>query len=106
MYDVGAANVKKGQYSEFGWHLLENKRFDEAIQLMLIGKLKDTSDVAISRNLAHCYMFKNQYKKAKAIYVTLNSKENMITLKEELLYFEKQRLKKALIEKAIKELNL
>ena len=106
VYDIETANVKKVEYAEFGWHLLENKRFDEAIQLMLIGILKDPSDIASSRNLAHCYLFKNEYKKAIDIYITLNSKEDKVTLKEELLYFKTKGFDKALIEKALKELNI
>ena len=106
VYDIETADVKQNQYSEFGWYLLENKRFDEAIQVMQIGKIKNPSDIATIRNLAHCFLFKNEYKKAIDIYIILNSKEDKATLKEELLYFETKGFDKALIEKAIKELNL
>ena len=104
--DIEMANVKKDQYAEFGWYLLENKRVDKAIQLMEIGKIKAPSDIAINRNLAHCYLFKNEYKKAIDIYLTLNSEKDKATLKEELLYFEKKGFDKGLINKAMKELNL
>ncbi len=106
VYDIEMANVKKGQYSQFGWHLLENKRFNEAIQFMQTGKIKNPSDIALSRNLAHCYLFKNEYKKAIETYVTFNSKEDKLTLKEELLYLKTKRFDKELIEKAIKALHL
>ena len=104
--DIETANVKKNQYAEFGWYLLENKRLDKAIQLMEIGKVKAPSDIAITRNLAHCYLFKNEYKKAIDIYITLNSDEDKARLKEELLYFEKKGFDKVLINKAMKELNI
>lgn len=106
IYDIQTAKVKKGQYADFGWHLIENKRFDEALQLLLIGKAKYPSDINMCIKLAHCYLFKNEFNKAIQLYKeALNQQPNELasikdTIKQDFEFFQKNRFDKAAVEKA------
>lgn len=101
-----------GELSSFGWHLLETKRFDEAIVYLTRGIKLEPNDNGAINNLAHCYLFKEDYAKAIGLYKEFISKvpneqvaqKNII--KEDFLYFLKKGFDKNIIDKAKTLLNL
>ncbi len=107
VYDIQSAKVKKTQYAEFGWHLIEGKRFDEALQLLQLGNAKYPDDLNISINLAHCYLFKNEFDKAIHLYKECLSQSTndatsvKNTLLQDFEFFQKNGFYKAIVDKAI-----
>ena len=80
--DVEALDVPAEQLNTFGWHLLETKRFDEAIKYLNKGLKVAPDDTNGKINLAHCFLFNNEYDKAIALYKTLidqDKKEMVVT---------------------------
>jgi hypothetical protein len=72
----------------------------------------EPNDISVKGNLAHCYLFKNEYDKALKLYKELLSQKSedqsslKNILKQDFDFFEKSGFDKSLIEKATKELNL
>jgi uncharacterized protein YecT (DUF1311 family) len=66
-----------GYYSDLGWYQLFNRKPRESIAASLKAlELASDDSVLIKGNLAHGYLFDNQFDKAKAIY--LENKESKI----------------------------
>ncbi|MBC7865841.1 MAG: serine hydrolase [Bacteroidia bacterium] len=57
-----------GQINTMAWYLLENKQFDNAITFLKRGITLAPNDLAAIGNLAHCYLFKNDYATALKLY--------------------------------------
>ncbi len=101
-----------GELNYFGWHLLETKRLDEAIQYLSRGIETEPNDVNIKVNLAHCYLFKNEYAHAIKLYKAYLAQkpddESSLksTIKQDFDFFLKNGFDKALIQKASTELML
>jgi len=55
-------------FNAVGWNLLENKNYDEAIKYLKRGLTLYPGNLFIEGNLAHCYLFKNEYAAALKIY--------------------------------------
>ncbi|MDX1911817.1 MAG: serine hydrolase [Saprospiraceae bacterium] len=55
-------------FNTAGWHFLECKKFDEAIRYLERGMELHPSDLLIQGNLAHSYLFNNDYEMAIKIY--------------------------------------
>lgn len=55
-----------------GWRLILNKQFDEALKIfengVSITQKSDNSYPFLFSNLAHCYLFTNNFEKASNIY--------------------------------------
>ncbi|MES2133895.1 MAG: serine hydrolase [Bacteroidota bacterium] len=107
-----ALKANPEQMISFGWHLIETKRFDEAI-LYLNRELELVPDDNTATGyLAHCYLFKSEYDKAIKLYKAyLGEKvDDQASLKDNLKwefdFFEKNGFDKAIIEKAKSELKL
>jgi CubicO group peptidase (beta-lactamase class C family) len=98
------------QLNGFGWHLLETKRFDEAITYLQKGLAATPDDINGKINLAHCYLFKNEYDKALALYKTLigqDQKETVKpTIKTDFEYLATKGLDKVLMQRAKSELKV
>ncbi|MCX6243164.1 MAG: serine hydrolase [Bacteroidetes bacterium] len=111
---VRADTIKpnEGELNAFGWHLLETKRFDEAILYLNRGIELEPNENGVLNNLAHCYLFKNEYDKAIKLYKEFIAKgineqasqKNLI--KEDFAFFLKNGFDKVLIAKATAELKL
>lgn len=109
---VDTLQAKQGQINTFGWHLLETKRFDEAITYLNRGIALEPDDIAAKGNLAHCYLFKNEYDKAIALYKSYlaqkpNEEASLKTMiKQDFDFFRKNGFDNALMDKASIALQL
>lgn len=109
---VDTIKTNEGQLASFGWHLLESKRFAQAIQYLNRGRELEPGDNSIITTTAHCYLFKNEYAKAITLYKEFISRNPNDTasqknsIKGDFSYFRKKGFDEALMEKAIAELNL
>lgn len=65
---VDTIKANEGQINNFGWHLLETSRFDEAIVFLSRGIELEPNNINARRHLAHCYLFKKDYDKAIQLY--------------------------------------
>jgi tetratricopeptide (TPR) repeat protein len=65
---IDTIKANEGQINNFGWHLLETKRFDEAIVYLSRGIELEPNNINARGHLAHCYLFKNDYDKAIQLY--------------------------------------
>ena len=109
---VDTIMANEGELTAFGWHLLETKRFAQAIQyLSRATALYPNDHVAIS-SLAHGFLFNNEYEKAIALYQEFLAKKpneqvsQKDIIKNDFAYFLKAGFNKILIEKAKKHLDL
>ena len=83
--NVDTLKTNEGQLNNFGWHLLETKRFDEAIKYLSRGIELEPNDKYLKENLAHSYLFKNEFDKAIKLYkVFLENKANDPSLIESI----------------------
>ncbi|RYX99697.1 tetratricopeptide repeat protein, partial [bacterium] len=55
--------------NSLGWHLLETKEFDKAIAYLNRGKELEPNNTSLAINLAHSYLFHNEYDKAIQLYL-------------------------------------
>lgn len=110
--NIDSIRPNEGELSSFGWHLLETKRFEDAI-LYLTRELKlEPNDNGSINNLAHGYLFKNDYEKAIELYKEFISRvpneqvaqKNII--KEDFKYFLKKGFDKEVMDKASAALKL
>jgi CubicO group peptidase (beta-lactamase class C family) len=112
VFDIDTLKAGAGQISSFGWHLLEARRFDEAILFLKRGIALEPDDIAARVNLAHGYLFKQEYEKAielyKACLVQQPGDERSLKalLKQDIDFFKKNGFDGALIKRAIAELKL
>lgn len=101
-----------GVLNAFGWHLIETKRFDEAILYLNRGLELEPNDIRAINNLAHCYLFKNEFDKAIKMYKVFIDKginahaSQMNIIKDDFAFFLKNGFEKFLITKATTELKL
>jgi CubicO group peptidase (beta-lactamase class C family) len=109
---IDSLRTVEGQINNFGWHLLENKRFDEAIAFFNKGIALEPNDVNARGNLAHCYLFKNEFDKAMQLYQAyLAQKPNeesslKAVIKGDFDFFRKNGFDGTLIDKASMALHL
>jgi len=55
-------------YNALGQYYLYSKQFDKALKALKDGESKDESELLIQLNMAHVYLLKGDYKKAKEIH--------------------------------------
>lgn len=101
-----------GQINTFGWHLLETKRFDDAIAYLKRGIELEPEDLSAKLNLAHCYLFTNQYDLAVKLYNEYLGQKpdekatSKATIKQDFDFFRKNGFDKILLDKATITLKL
>lgn len=101
-----------GQVNKFGWHLLEAKKFDEAIVYLNRGIELEPNNSSAKAHLAHCYLFKNKYDKAIELYKACLSQKpaDQISLKamlkQDFDFFRGKQFDKVMMDKASLALNL
>ncbi|MGB4849764.1 MAG: tetratricopeptide repeat protein, partial [Saprospiraceae bacterium] len=109
---IDTIKPNEGELNAFGWHLLETKRYDDAILYLNRGLELEPNDNGLINNLAHCYLFKKDYDKAIQLYKEFIAKglteqasqKNII--KEDFAFFLNHGFDKILIAKATTALNL
>ncbi len=110
--NVDTINAKEGQLTAFGWHLLETKRFDAAVKYLTRAIELQPNDIAAKLNLAHGYLFKNDFDKAIQLYKeylsTNPANETSLkgSIKQDFDFFIKNGFDKTLIDKATEILKL
>ncbi|MFA6058244.1 MAG: serine hydrolase [Taibaiella sp.] len=109
--DMDTLQPKQGQFGIFGRHLLENKDYDKAIRFLSRGISIEPTDSSLLKNLAHAYLFKDNFTKAIELYQQyLKSSKTeealMKDLKNDLEYFGNAGFDNAFIKKAKEKLSL
>jgi tetratricopeptide (TPR) repeat protein len=100
------------QINALAWHLLENKKFDQAINYLKRGTTLEPNNLSIALNLAHGYLFNNEYDKAIKLYSEHLNKEVFPgysfkdILKQDFVFFRKNGFDTAWIDKINNELKL
>lgn len=107
--NVDTLIVREDFYNSIGWTLLENKKYDEAIKYLKRGLVLHPNNLFMEGNLAHCFLFSNNYEQAIKIYQQHNLKEiinNEFTwgemIKMDLKYFKDKKFDLILIDKVSK----
>src|SRR6185436_5508430 len=109
---VDTLKANNGELNAFGRHLLETKRFDEAIVYLGRATELEPGDIAARGNLAHCYLFRNEYDKAVKLYGEILDKEVAPgspfreILKNDFLFFKNNGFDKSLMDKVFADLKL
>ncbi|MFI5219603.1 MAG: serine hydrolase [Bacteroidia bacterium] len=109
---IDTLKANNGELNAFGRHLLETKRFDEAIVYLGRATELEPGDIAARGNLAHCYLFRNEYDKAVKLYGEILNKEVATgspfreILKDDFLFFKNNGFDKYLMDKVFAELKL
>ncbi len=109
---VDTLHANNGELAVFGRHLLENKRFDEAVMYLVRATELEPEDLAAWCTLAHSFLFRNEYDKALKLYRTylekqINEQSSFKSmLKQDFDFFKKNGFDKAKIERVLAELKL
>ena len=109
---VDTIKANEGELNAFGWHLLETKRFAEAILYLNRATELEPNDNGAINNLAHSYLFNNEYEKAIKLYQIFIAKTpndqaaQKEIIKNDFAYFQKIGFNKIMIAKASTELKL
>jgi tetratricopeptide (TPR) repeat protein len=109
---VDTMRANDGQINSFGWHLLETKRFDEAIMYLNRGIELSPNDINARGNLAHCYLFKNEYDKAVQLYKAYLAQKPTdeaslkMMIKQDFDFFRKNKFDTVVMDKVSKALKL
>ena len=99
-------------FNEIGWTFLENKYYAEAIRYLKRGMQLYPNDMLIEKNLAHCYLFTNEYNKALEIYKRSISKiispgnSYASNIQQDFELFKTKGFPAKIMNKASAELNL
>jgi CubicO group peptidase (beta-lactamase class C family) len=96
----------------FGSHLLENREIDKAINFLNRGLALEPNNIVVSVNLAHSYLFSNEYDKAIKLYsenISKNIAEGYSVkddIKQSFISFKKKGFDSALMDKVMAELKI
>ena len=99
-------------FNTVGWNFLENKNYDEAIKYLKRGLDLYPNSLLMGGNLAHCYLFKNDYPAALKIYKAHLDETvrpgytwtDMI--KEDFVFFKNHQFHKSPMDKVFADLKL
>lgn len=109
---VDTLHANEGQLNSFGRHLLTTKRLDAAIMYLTRGTALEPNDTAAKLNLAHCYLFKNDFDKSIQLYKAcllqnpVGDASLKATIKQDFIFFRKNGFDKMLMDRASKVLQL
>lgn len=109
---IDTLTANEGQINNFGWHLLDMKRFDEAIVYLSRGMELEPDNINAKRHLAHCYLFKNNYDKAIQLYKAYLAQkpDDQLALKtmikQDFDLFRKNKFEKEVMDKVVLALKL
>lgn len=83
-------------YNALGQYYLYSKQFDKALKALKEGESRDASELLIQLNIAHVYLLKGDYKKAKEIHKKYKGQNVTTTLSwKAKTQFDIEDLKKA-----------
>lgn len=109
---VDTLTAAEGQLNVYGWHLMETKRWDKAIEYITRAIALEPTDMAAEINLAHGYLFKKEYDKAIQLYKAClahhpdDAAAVKASIKQDFAYFKKKGFDAALMKKAEGALKL
>lgn len=109
---VDSIKASEGELNAFGWHLIETKRFAEAILYLNRATELEPGDNGAINNLAHACLFNNEYDKAIKLYQEFIAKApneqagQKDIIKNDFAYFQKIGFDKILIANATADLKL
>lgn len=99
-------------FNEAGWHFLENKKIDHAIRYLKRGEKLHPSFLMIKANLAHRYLFSNDYDVAIQIYkqhlneLVMPGVKMSEMIKQDYNYFLTLGFDSNLMNRMLQELNI
>ncbi len=99
-------------FNSAGWHYLETKNYKQAELFLKRGLTLHPKSLLIEGNLAHAYLFQNDYDSAIKIYLAhLNESINhdykwKDMIKDDFSFFKKNGVDESLMNKVLKELKL
>ena len=100
------------QINSLAWHFLENKQYEQVIQFLKRGLVLAPNELSLAINLAHSYLFKNEYDKAIKLYAkqlttALTPTDSFIEIiNRDFLFFKKKGFDKKLMSKVLSDLKL
>jgi CubicO group peptidase (beta-lactamase class C family) len=105
-------HLDQNLFSEISWYLFETKNYDEAIVYFKRGLQLYPEDLNMLSNMAHTYLYNNDYEDAIAIYKTHlkddirpgYSWEHM--MQDDLVYFKEHNYDVKVFDKVFAELNI
>jgi len=93
---VENGNATVLDYNALGQYYLYSKQFDKALKALKEGESRDASELLIQLNIAHVYLLKGDYKKAKEIHKKYKEQNVTTTLSwKAKTQFDIEDLKKA-----------
>jgi CubicO group peptidase (beta-lactamase class C family) len=100
------------QLNGLAWHLLETKRFAEAIPFLERARVLEPENTSVAANLAHGYLFTHAYEKAIRLYREYLGKE--ITpgtsiadiIQQDFVHFKKRGFDVTLMDRVVADLDL
>jgi tetratricopeptide (TPR) repeat protein len=109
---IDTLSISEGMFNDIGWFLLENKKNTEALTYLKRANKLYPKSLIVLGNLAHAYLFTNDFEKALNIY-----KKHLGTIidrdytwnemvKQDLLFFKKNGYDTTLLDKVFTELKL
>lgn len=108
--NIDTLNLSKDMFISIAWHLIENRNYTEAAAYLNRALKLSPGDLILLGNLAHCYLFDNNYSAAIEIYKAhLKEKvegyiwEDMIA--QDFMFFKNNGFDKAVMEKVFAELK-
>ncbi len=93
---INDKNANVSDYQTFGFAFIVTKQFDKAIKHLKEGEKLDDTDLLIKMNLAHAYLFKNDFRAAKSIHKKYQSQN----VTDSLAWAEKVKLDFEVFKKA------
>ncbi|HUM45697.1 MAG TPA: serine hydrolase domain-containing protein [Chitinophagales bacterium] len=104
--------LEPGMFGDIGWYLFETKKYPESLAWFRRGLQLDPENYTLLSNMAHVYLFSNDYKNAMAIYQAhLNdtvrpgySWEQM--MRDDLVYFKDHGYDVQVFDKVFAELKI
>jgi CubicO group peptidase (beta-lactamase class C family) len=112
LVSLDTIKTNDGQLNSYAWHLIETKRFQRAIPYLQRAMVLEPQDISVQLNLAHAYLWNQDFQKAVSVYQSYLATNNMDSslLKKNILqdfeYFEKMGFDKSTMEKLILALKL
>lgn len=110
--DPATLTGKEDFFNLAGWTFLENKHYHEALTYLKRGMDLHPHSLMIEMNLAHAYLFKNEYVAALQIYKA-HLKETVTAditwpdmIKSDFAFFKKNQFDKRMMDKMLADLKL
>ena len=110
--NIDTLKLANQKLTEIGWYLFELKKYPESLAYFKRGVQLYPEDLGMLSNLAHLYLFNNDYKSAMAIYKA--HQKDMIRpdyswgkmMQDDLLYFKEHHNDVKLFDKVFAELKI